>query len=243
LIVIGFPGLVAAVTMPALGAVIILAGWRSIKLPDLSTVWQAGWPARVAAITTFLGMLVLPMQFAVGLGVAVSILLYVSEAASDVSVVELVKRSEGRIEERKPPSQLPSNEVTVLDVYGDVFFAGARTLERLLPSPRNAEHPAVILRLRGRTLLGATLVEVLSRYAEKLREVHGRLYLTGLSKEAHAELEQMRRLRLTGPIRTFEATTIRGQSTQAAQADAAAWLVGQSDEDASAPVGSKDSMP
>jgi len=227
LIVIGVPGLVTHVTMPALGAVIILAGLQSIKPSDLISVCQAGWSARVAAITTFLGMLLLPMQFAVGLGVAVSMLLYVSRASSDVSVVELVRRSEGRIEERKPPSQLPSNEVTVLDVYGDVFFAGARTLERLLPSPRNTEHPAVILRLRGRTMIGATLVEVLSRYLEKLQKVDGRLYLTGVSEEVNKELTRIRKVRLTGPFRVFEATPVLGQSTHVAYVDAQAWLVGQ----------------
>lgn len=227
LVVFGVPGLVAYVTMPALGAVIILAGWHSIKPPDLIAVWQAGWSARVAAITTFLGMLVLPMQFAVALGVAISILLHVSEASSDVSVVELVRCGEGKIEERKPPAQLSSNQVIVLDVYGHLFFAGARKLEQLLPSPENAQHPAIILRLRGRTLLGATLVEVLSRYLEKLKEVGGRLYLTGLSQEVHAELEHMHKLRLTGPMRAFQATTIRGESTCAAHQEAEAWLVEQ----------------
>jgi SulP family sulfate permease len=172
-------------------------------------------------------MLVLPMQFAVALGVAVSMLLYINKASSDVSVVELVRGAEGQIEERQPPPHLPSNEITVLDVYGHVFFAGARTLERLLPSPQNAERPAVILRLRGRTVLGATLVEVLSRYAQKLNDANGRLYLSGLNERVHAELKQMRKLHLTGPIRGFEATTIRGQSTRAAHADAEAWLVGQ----------------
>jgi sulfate permease, SulP family len=227
LIVIGVPGLVTHVALPALGAVIILAGLQSIKPSDLIVVWQAGWSARVAAITTFLGMLVLPMQLAVGLGVVVSILLYVSEASSDVSLVELVRRSEGQIEERKPPTQLPSNEITVLDVYGDVFFAGARTLERLLPSPWNAEHPAVILRLRGRTMLGATLVEVLSRYLEKLQKVNGRLYLTGVSEEVNKELARLRNVRLTGPIRVLEATPVRGQSTHVAYVDAQAWLVNE----------------
>jgi SulP family sulfate permease len=230
LVVIAAPDLVAYVTMPALGAVIILAGLHSIKPSDLITVWRAGWPARVAAITTFLGMLVLSMQFAVGLGVAVSMLLYVTESSSDVSVVELVRRSDGQIEERKAPTRLLSHEVTVLDVYGHVFFAGARTLERLLPSPRNAEHPVVILRLRGRTMLGATLVEVLSRYAEELEQVNGRLYLTGLTEEVHTELEHLLKVHLTGPMRVFEATTIRGQSTQAAHADAEAWLVGQDEQ-------------
>jgi sulfate permease, SulP family len=229
LLVIGIPGVVTYVTMPALGAVIILAGSHSIKASDLRTVWLAGWLSRVAAIITFVGMLVLPMQIAIGLGVAVSILLHVSQASTDVWVVQLVK-TDGHVEERKAPAELPSNEVTVLDVFGNVFFAGARKLERLLPSPANAHHPVVVLRLRQRSLLGATLVDVLSRYAEKLQVVEGRLYLSGLSKEGHAELKDLRKFHLIGPVRMFEATGIRQQSTEAAYDDAEAWLVKQSHE-------------
>ena len=77
--------------------------------------------------------------------------------------------------------------MTVLDVYGHLFYAGARTLERLLPTPEGAQNPVVVLRLRGRKNLGATLVEVLANYADKLQEAHGRLYLTGISEGAYAQ--------------------------------------------------------
>src|SRR6185437_14784743 len=157
LVVIFVPGAVAHVAMPALGAVIILAGAHSINRDDIITVWHAGWPARVAAVTTFSAMMLLPIQLAVALGVVVSAILYLGESSSDVSIVELHKMSDGRIEEREPPRELRSNDVTVLDIYGHLFFAGARTLERLLPEPRRADNPLVILRLRGRGMLGATL--------------------------------------------------------------------------------------
>lgn len=49
--------------------------------------------------------------------------------------MELRELSDGRIEEHKPPKELTSDAVTVLDVYGNLFYAGARTLERLLPVP------------------------------------------------------------------------------------------------------------
>ena len=230
-ILIVFPGLIGYVAMPALGALIILAGFRSIQPTDVQTVWQAGWAARVAAIITFVGMLLLPIQLAVALGVAVSTLLYVSEAASDVSVIELKERADGQIEEYPPPKRLPTNDVTVLDVYGPLFFAGARTLEKLLPSPEGSQNSIVILRLRGRGALGATLAQVLSRYIAKLREVNGRLYLTGLSHEAHEELTRLRELRLTGPVHIFEATSIRGESTRAAHAEAEGWLLAHTGED------------
>jgi SulP family sulfate permease len=100
-------------------------------------------------------------------------------------------------------------------------------MERLLPKPQDSQNPAVILRLRGRSTVGATLIEVLSNYSDKLKAVNGRLYLTGISEVAYDQLVRTGKLRLTGAVRAYEATPIRGQSTQEAVADARTWLVGK----------------
>ena len=102
-------------------------------------------------------------------------------------------------------------------------------MERLLPKPEGTHNPAVILRLRGRSTVGATLIEVLSNYSDKLKAVDGRLYLTGISEVAYDQLVRTGKLRLTGPVHAYEATPIRGQSTQEAVADARTWLVGKQD--------------
>jgi SulP family sulfate permease len=216
--------------MPALGALLILAGIRSIKPPDARAVWRAGWNARTAAIATFVATLVLPIQAAVGLGVLISALLYVARASTDVSVVELIRRPDGRLEERTPPERLPGGKVTVLDIYGHVFFAGARTLERLLPPPGEERRPVVILRLRGYTVLGATMINVLSDYAERLRQVDGRLYLAGISSESALRLLETEPLARTGAVRVYRATRILGESVETARSDAEAWLAGKDEE-------------
>jgi SulP family sulfate permease len=228
-IVLAFPTLVGYVAMPSLGAVLIYASARAIKPAEAVSIWQTGWPSRLGMVTTFLATLFLPVEAAVGLGVVLSALLYLNEASTDVSVVALVKRPDGRIQERTAPRQLPSNQVTVLDVYGHLFYAGARTLARQLPRPDDAENPAVVLRLRGRRHVGATLVEVLSNYANKLSEVNGRLYLAGVSSEAHDQITRTAKLRLTGPVRVYEATDVRGEATHQAVEAAGAWLVQQMD--------------
>jgi SulP family sulfate permease len=225
LLVVVFPGLVSYVAMPALGVLLILASVSTIKPSEALSIWNTGWRSRLASVATFLSTLFLPIQAAVGFGVVLSALLYVNQSSTDISVVELVKRSDGSIEEREPPKRLASNKVTVLDVYGYLFYAGARTLERLLPKVNGVENPAVILRLRGHTNMGATLVEVLSNYADKLHAVHGRLYLTGIGEEAHAQLIRTGKLSLSGPVRIYEATAVRGESTREAHADAVNWLV------------------
>jgi hypothetical protein len=58
--------------------------------------------------------------------------------------------------------------------------------------------------------------------------VNGRLYLTGLSQEAHAKLTRLRELRLTGHVPIFESTSIPGESTQAAYAEAQGSLLAES---------------
>lgn len=223
-IVIGFPGLVSYVAMPALGALLILAGLSSIKPAEIASVWHSGTEARLAGGATFLAMLFLPIQAAVGIGVVLSALLFLRRTYTAVRVVELVARPDGQFEERDPPSSLVSRSVTVLDVYGDLFYAGARTLEERLPTPRGAHRPAVVLRLRGRTAAGATLVDVLAHYAEELKRVKGRLYLTGVRGEAYDQLVGARKLRRAGRVRVYEATPILGEATRQAVADARKWL-------------------
>jgi SulP family sulfate permease len=224
-LVVLFPGVVSYVAMPALGALLIIASLTTIKLKNALSIWNTGWPSRLAIVTTFLTTLFLPIQAAVGIGVALSALLYLNESSTDVSLVELVARPDGRMEEREAPRHLSDNTITVLDVYGHLFYAGARTLERLLPGPEGARHPVVILRLRGRTTVGATLVEVLANYAGRLKEVDGRLYLAGISKQTHEQVVRTGKLSLSGPVRAYDATPIVGEATRAAYADAQQWLV------------------
>lgn len=231
-IVIVLPGLVSLVPMPTLGAILIIAGVQSIKPSEVAGAWRAGWPARLAIVVTFFSTLIHPIQIAVGIGVLLSALLYVTTSPTNVTVVELVKRSDGRIEERKPPRELPGEHVTILDVYGPLFFAGARTLREQLPRPGKEKNPVVILRLRGRQTISATLIEeVLTGYAEQLRSIGGRLYLSGISKPALDRVLGNGRFRLSGPMRVYEATPIVGESTEKALEEAEAWLVDLKAED------------
>ena len=231
LLVIVFPGVVSYVVMPALGMLLILASVSTIKLPEALSIWNTGWSSRLAGVTTFLSTLLLPIQAAVGFGVVLSALLYINESSTDISVIELVKRDDGLIEERKSPKELPSGKVTVLDVYGHLFYAGARTLERLLPKPAGAKNPVVILRLRGRNTVGATLLEVLSNYADKLEKLDGRLYLTGMSEGAREQVVRTGKLGLSGPVQAYDATPVIWQSTREAVADARTWLVSKSTDE------------
>jgi SulP family sulfate permease len=218
-----FSGLVRKIAVPTLGAILIFAAISSLRPGEVTTIMRTGLTSQIAVITTFAATLFLPVAAAVGIGVALSLLLQLNQEAMDLAVVELVPREDGRFEQRPPPATLASHHVTILDVYGSLLYAGARTLEAHLPDPGGAESPVVVLRLRGRTALGATFVKVVAGYAGRLADRGGRLYLSGIEPSL---IEQLRRTgQVDGPVRSFEATSLVGESTHAAYLDAEAWLV------------------
>ncbi len=110
-------------------------------------------------------------------------------------------------------------------VYGSLLYAGSRTLQAKLPDPAGAEAPTVVLRMRGRTAVGATFVKVVEDYATALDAVGGRLYLSGVD---HAVAKLLRRTDRTGasePVGVFEATEVVGESTTQGLREAESWAV------------------
>ena len=217
-----FSGLVAKIAMPTLAAILIFAAIGSLRPGEIASILRTGRISQVAVITTFAATLFLPVAAAVGIGVALSLMLQLNQGAMDLTVVELIPRDDGRFEERPSPPALTSYQVTILDVYGSLLYAGARTLAAHLPDPGEARSPVVVLRLRRRTSLGATFTKVMADYADRLAAADGRLYLSGLEPDVK---QQLRRTgHIGGPVRAFEADPVVGESTRRAYLDAEAWL-------------------
>lgn len=218
-------GLVGQVVAPTLAAVLIYASVKAMRFQAAAMVLRTGRISQIAIVSTFVATLLLPMATAVGLGVVVSLLLQVNREALDLRVVELSPDGEGNLTEHPAPASLTNHSVTLLDVYGSLFYAGAKTLEARLPDPANAVDALVILRLRGRTMLGATSLVVMERYASRLAAHGGRLYLCGVDPHLMAQFARSGLMPANGPVRLFEATsTIGGSSRQALEA-ANDWLV------------------
>lgn len=223
-IVLLVPGLVGRVPMAVLAALMILAGLSALDLREARSIWATGGAARWSILVTFVATLVFSVPVAVALGVGLSVALALASAASDVKVYEVIRLPDGRFAQAEPPATLPSDEVTVLEVMGSLFFAGARTLEESLPSPGGSTRPAVVLRLRGRTSAGATLIEVLDSYADDLAEVDGRLYLSGVDERLATQLQRAGKLDLDRAVHLVPALDVLGASTLQAIQNASAWL-------------------
>ncbi len=220
-----FSGVVGVVAMPSLAAILIVAAIGSFRVGQIQSILRTGPTSRIALIGTFVATLILSIPQAVGVGVIISLLLQLNQEALDLRVVELVPQPDGSFEERPAPDRLSSHSVTLLDVYGSLFYAGARTLQARLPEIGAATAPVVVLRLRGRLMLGATAFKVFSDYSESLRAAQGKLYLSGVDPALMEQFSHAGHVHATGPVEMVEATPNLGESSLAAYHLAETWVI------------------
>jgi SulP family sulfate permease len=224
-ILVVFSGVVGVVAMPTLAAILIVAAVGSLRTSQIKSILRTGPNSQIALISTFLATLFLPVAAAVAFGVVLSLMLQLNQEAIDLRVVEWVPGPENSFAERPAPRSLESHRVTILNAYGSLFYAGARTLQARLPEIAGASEPVVILRMRGRIELGATAFKVLDDYAALLDAAEGRLYLTGIEPRVMSHFLRAGQFSAQGPIQLYEATPRIGESTLTALEDAEAWIV------------------
>jgi SulP family sulfate permease len=164
------------------------------------------------------------LQYAVLIGVALSVVLHVARQSNKVSVTWLVPAVDGFPVERPAPRELPSRQFTMLQIYGSLFFAAATSLEEMLPSVDNTTRAVVALGLRGRDEIGSTFVAVLQRYAETLQARDSKLMLVGVDPRVLDQLARTGLLRLIGEENVFLATPQVGEAMNQAAAAAHTWL-------------------
>jgi sulfate permease, SulP family len=223
-IILLFAGLVKLIAMPALAGLLIVVGFQTIKPANIVMVWQTGILPRTVMLITFVGTLIMPLQFAVLLGVAISIVLFLGQQANRVKVVELLPMPGGFPVERPAPRQLTSHKITVLYTYGSLFYAAAKTLEEDLPAAEGAKQAVVIFTLRGYQDFGSTLLGVLERYARAIQGNGGRLMLAGIGEEVREQMERTGFLDLIGHENAFMAEAQWGEAANKAYAAAQQWL-------------------
>ena len=224
-VIIAFAGLVGYIAMPALAGLLILVGYRTIKPDDLQSVWKTGAVQKAVLLTSFALTMVIPLQYAVLVAVGLSVILHVVRQSNQVTVKRWLLDPDGNLIETDPPAQLPANEVVVLQPYGSLFFAAAPVLEARLPATDSAgRNSVVILRLRGRTDLGTTFMDVLLRYAQALVATDSKLVIVSASERIQEQLRVTGVTDLITPENVYSGDERVAATLKRAYADAMTWI-------------------
>ena len=212
---------VAFVAMPALAGLLIVVGWRAIKPSRVYSVMKSGaLPTTVMAVTFGL-TLIIPLQFAVLVGVGLGVILYVAEQSNSVRVCAVHLSPDGRMRESDPPPVVPAGEVLVLQPYGSLFFASAPVFERQLPDvSRESSGSVVVVRLRGTDEIGLSHVEVLRRFAAQLRDAGSTLKIVATADRVISQLDAGGLTAIIGERNVYRGSEWVGETLRAAYEDA-----------------------
>ena len=224
-VIIAFAGLVGYIAMPALAGLLMLVGYRTIKPADLQSVWKTGAVQKAVLLTSFVLTMIIPLQYAVLVAVGLSVILHVVRQSNQVTIKRWLLDPDGNLIETDPPAQLPANEVVALQPYGSLFFAAAPVLEAQLPATDGAgRNSVVILRLRGRTDLGTTFMDVLHRYAQALVATDSKLVIVSASERIQEQLRVTGVTDLITPENIYSGDERVAATLKRAYADAMTWI-------------------
>jgi SulP family sulfate permease len=236
-VILLFGGVIELVAIPSIAGLLIVIGVATIKPERVMAVAKTGAvPLTVMAITFGL-TLVVPLQYAVLVGVGISTILFVIQQSTRLVTKRQVIRDDGRVEEVEPPVTVPPDEVVVLQPYGALFFATASTLIDQMPTVTpESSNSVVILRIRGADEAGATLLDVLTTYAAALRGVGSKLMIVTDNERVIRQLRVTGATDVIGANNIYRSTAFVGETTRRAHADARRWVdanrIGIGDQDA-----------
>jgi len=215
--------LVSFVAMPALAGLLIVVGAGAIKPSRIYSVVKTGpLPTAIMAVTFGL-TLVIPLQFAVLVGVGLGIILFVAQQSNHVRVVQVHIADDGRMRESDPPAKIPAESVVILQPYGSLFFASAPIFEKQLPAvSRESSGSVVIIRLRGTDQIGLSLLAVLRRFAHDLRAAGSSLKLVISDQRVLDQVEADGLADVLGEGNVYRSTEWIGESVRRAYTDARA---------------------
>ncbi len=182
----------AYLPIPAMAGVILLVAYRLIDIPHIRQVVRAsGWESAVIGVT-FLATLLVELEFAVYVGVLLSLILYLSRTAHP-RLVELrppAPSDPGSRPIAAPPSK---KGLRILRIDGSLFFGAAdyvsEKLLRLDGSPLG-EQSRVLIVGSGINFIDVAGATILVQEARRRRKMRGDLYLCELKPQAREILQK-----------------------------------------------------
>ena len=232
IVIVVFGSAVGYIAMPALAGLLMTVGYRTVKPADIKSVWKTGRMQATVMTVTFALTMIIPLQNAVLVGVGISMILFVINQSNRVTIKRWLVDESGNLREVDPPAEVGDSEVVILQPYGSLFFAAAPVFEESLPDVSDTtRHSVVILRLRGRSDLGSTFMDVLRRYAEELLAADSKLVIISGDDRVHEQLAVTRVTSAVGSENLYTSDEWVGATLKRAYAESVEWISEAGEED------------
>ncbi len=187
-----------------LAGILMLSAWRLVDRHQLMYYLRTTrfdmWIVALTAVSA----VVVSVEFCVLIGVFLSFVLYVPQAAR-VHMTELIMTPERVVRERMP-SDVPCSRIRIYSLEGEFFFGAAPELEQHLEAiaeAAEADGRVVILRLKRARNPDAVCMSVFERFNERMHAANVIVLMCGVRPDLTKVINSSGLLSRLGPGRVF----------------------------------------
>jgi SulP family sulfate permease len=180
-IVLLFAPLAAYITLPSMAAILLMVAWNLIDWHHIKIIYRAGKNEAMVFNVPFAATLLLPMEFAIYLGVLLSLVLYLRRTSKPniSALASSASHSGSKKLVSAKRSGLPECEVVkIIRIDGSLFFGAVDYVQSTLMA---IEHKHVLIVASGINFIDLAGTELLANEAKRLAAKGGGLYLCNLN--------------------------------------------------------------
>jgi len=195
--------LTAFLPIPAMAGVILLVAYNLIDFHHIRSIIRTSKEETAVLVTTFLATLLLDLEFAIYVGVLLSLVLYLSRT-SHPQIVNLAPDPDSdRVTLTQSEIQCPHFKIIRID--GSLFFGAVSHVAEFLHNiDKNSVQKAHVLIVAcGINFIDVAGAEMLVHETNRRRKLRGELYLCGLKQQAKEVLQRGGYLDILGEDHIF----------------------------------------
>ena len=200
----------------ALAGVLFAIAWGLIDWGYIPKMLRVSRSDAIVCAITFLATLLMPLEYAVFIGVFLNIALYLRQT-SKLKMSQMVQLSaSGPFRERPLHDKAGTQRVTFLQIEGDLFFGIADELQDQLTVLTHSGTRVIIFRLKRTHSIDATVLGVLEQFAKEFQSRGGHVILCGVRSDLLNVLVGYGLVKIISKENVFEAHEIAFGSAKAA---------------------------
>jgi SulP family sulfate permease len=184
--------LTAYLPIAAMGGIILLV---AIKLVDVKYIFKINKSSKrelMVLVVTFLSTLFFHLQFAIYIGMALSLIFYLQQT-SKPRITAVAPKIKGTIRQFQESAINQLNECPQLKIFrvdGTLFYGASDYIGKTLNDATESGYKYILIVANGVNFMDVSGAELLVNQAAQLKEDGGALYICALNETVHNFFEQ-----------------------------------------------------
>ena len=189
-----------------MASILLLVAWSLFDLPHIKKIYKTSFTEAVIMTVTFVGTLVLALEFAILLGIMLSLVIYLNRTSHPNILTRVPDPHANRRSFVTDPALPECPQLKIIRIDGSLYFGAINHVREALRRLQTAapEQKHLLIVARGMNFIDMEGAEYLLYLAKERKRVGGQLYLLGLKEGICSYFRLFRYLIEIGTDNIFE---------------------------------------